>query len=138
MKNRIVTLLSLLCLVGCQTTPTQHLIEQVVVQAAVMKVVENNPSYGLRIVEISKVVQQGLSGDLTASISTINSLIRNEIHWEKLKPSDRLIVDTLLSAIDTALQEKVGSGVLTQEKLLKVAEVAHWVELAASAVAPQT
>lgn len=114
--------------------------EQIAVQWAVMKVVENNPEYAARIIEISGIVRATVSKDQTATVQTIYELIVKQIDWTKLnKPSDRFLIDSLLTAMQVALNERVGTGtgMLPVDRAIAISEVVKWIEDGArSAVVP--
>lgn len=124
---------------SCSSTgtnaPLVKLGEQLVVQYAVMKVVEQNPAHAARIVEIAAIVRAATAGDQTATVATIYALIESKIDRSKLKPSDVFLVDSLLTAMQVALNERVGTkpGMLPVDKLLAINEVASWIEAAVKA-----
>ncbi len=122
---------------GCTTTgKPSPIVAQVAVQYATMKVVEKNPSYAPRVIEIARNVREATNGNASATVAVIDALIRSQIKWEKLAPSDRMVVDLLLQAIKDELTARIGSGVLDSDKLLVVAQVATWIETAAQASIP--
>lgn len=134
----LVFSLGLLCAPGCTTTAggkstLSPVVAQIAVQYGVMKVVEKNPAYGPRIVQIAQSVKEAAKGNVSATVATIDALIRSQIHWEKLSPADTQLVELTLSAIEAELEARVGAGVLAPDKLLVVSQVAGWISDAATA-----
>ena len=133
----IATVAAVLLLAGCKSPNSlQPIAEQLAIQYATLKVLENNPDYSPRIVEITRHVREVASGDASATVEVIDGLIRSQINWAKLAPSDAMIVNTLLLAIRSELEARIGNGILDPEALLTVAQVATWIEQAAASTLP--
>jgi C4-type Zn-finger protein len=121
-----------LTLAGCTTTSIPPIAAQVAVQYATLRVLEDHPEYAPRILEITSSVRQAAAGDASATVAMIDSLIRSQINWSKLSPADAMVVNTLLLAIRSELEQRIGSGVLDSQAMLTIAQVATWIEQAAA------
>lgn len=140
MKIRLILLLAaVLGLSGCATTPQDRsTIARVAVTYATCKVIENNPDHGPRILVISQAVRQVAGGESFNTVALLDTFIRSQIKWERLSAADTLLAHVLLDEVKRQLTAKVGSGVLTSDKLLVVSEVAGWIEDAVRAAVPKT
>jgi len=132
----VATIAAVLFLSGCASNSLQPIAAQLAIQYATLKVLENNPDYAPRVVEITRHVREVASGDASATVEVIDGLIRSQIDWSKLAPSDAMIVNTLLLAIRSELEARIGNGILDPEALLTVAQVATWIEQAAASTLP--
>lgn len=141
MKKTIVSLLCSLAFLfaGCASstngTPTVSPVAyQLGVTYATMKVIENNPAYGPRIVAIAQSMKAVAGGQTASTVALLDAYIRSQIDWSKItSPADRQVINLLLTEIKYQLEQRIGTGVLTSDKLIVVAQVAGWIEDAASA-----
>jgi hypothetical protein len=143
MRTYFISLLAalLLAFTGCTTSNSlQPVAAQLAVQYATLKVLEDHPEYGPRIIEITQHVRAVASGDAAATVSVIDSLIRSQIDWKKLNqsPADALMVNTLLLAIRSELETRIGNGIIDEKAMLTIAQVAGWIEEAAASTVPRT
>jgi len=117
---------------GCVSPPSTDakLVAQVSVTFGVGKVLENNPSYAPRVVQIAEEVAAAAAGE-ASTVDLVMSLAREKIDWANLSPADRTLVNTLLLAIEDQLRRRIESGVLSPEKALLVRELATWIADAA-------
>lgn len=142
MKNRILALLSILPFAflfpGCQSANTSglspdqtKLIAKVAVSYAVMKVADKHPEKAARIIVIAHEVRQVAGTDGFSTVDLLMTFIKAKVDLSKLSPADQMLAGILLDEISAQLKARVGTGVLTPDKLLVVGEVAGWVEDAA-------
>lgn len=129
----ILSLVNVRCTTTGQPSPV---VAQIAVEYAVMKFCENNPSHAPRVAEIARNVKAAASGNVSATVATLDALVRSQIKWEKLTPADTQLVNLLLDAIEAELTARVGAGTLDPQKLLVVQQVAGWIETAASVTQP--
>lgn len=145
MKNIIIILLAAISLLfaGCATTdgtgvsPDQtKLLAKVAVSYAVIKVADKHPEKAAKILAISHEVRAIAGGEGFNTVDLLMTFVRAKVDLSKLDPADQMLAGILLDTIATQLKAKVGSGVLTSDKLLIVGEVAGWIEDAARIAAP--
>lgn len=133
MKIKLLLIASLLCAVvsftGCGSA-TAQLAEQTAVQFAVLKFSQNNPERSAQIISIVTQVRALAGGEKFDTVALLVAFVKLKINWSKLDAADTSLVNNLLAIIQSALEEKVGTGILTPEKLLVVDQVLGWIETA--------
>ncbi len=136
----IVSLCSIaLLFAGCATSTNgtrtvSPAVAQLGVTYATMKVIENNPAYGPRIVAIAQSVKAVAGGETVSTVALLDAYIRSQIDWSKItSPADRQVISLLLTEIKYQMEQRIGTGVLTSDKLIVVSQVARWIEDAAKA-----
>lgn len=126
---------------GCATTAGQSsdqtkLLAKVAVSYAVIKVADKHPEKAAKILAISHEVRAIAGGESFNTVDLLMAFVRANVDFSKLDPADRMLAGILLDTIGAQLKDRVGSGVLTPDKLLIVGEVAGWIEDAARLAAP--
>jgi hypothetical protein len=127
----VALILTLVATTGCLTTQSKTLVVQVAVQLATTKVIDGDRDRAARILAISSAVRAVAGTSRFDSVALLDSYIRTKIDWSKLTPEQTLLANLLLDTIRTELEARVGTGILTNDKLLVVAQVASWIESAA-------
>ncbi len=115
-------------LAGCDDTTV---LAKAAVQYGVLKITEDHPEKAANILRISGEIRAIAGQDGFNTVDLLISTIKLKANFSKLSPADQMIAGILIDEIGVQLKKKVGAGPLTSEKLLKVAEVAGWVEDAA-------
>jgi hypothetical protein len=137
MKTKFITTLVLaasLLLAGCQSTEvsdTKKVAARLAVTYATMKVIENNPAYGKRIVAIATEVEAAAGGDSASTVALLGELIKAKINWGSMSPADSMLVGILVDEVVAQLAERIGTGKLEGPQLLAIKEVAGWIKQAA-------
>lgn len=134
----LVIAAALLSLVGCSTTSTtgqQKVVAKLAVQYAVLKVADKKPEKAARIAAIAKEVQAIAGKDGANTVDLLMSVARTKVASLNLAAPDQVLAGALLDMIGEELKGRLGTGVLSSEKLLIVGEVAGWI-VDASALVP--
>ena len=129
MKKTLMLVIAALVLAGCATDgsgPPSKLTEQLVIQYAVLKVLDNDPERAQRIGEIARDAKTFLNGN-AVTIGALQAAVHDKIDWTKLDAADTLLVNALLAEVDRELVIRVGDGVLNPDALVQVNEVLDWI-----------
>ena len=145
MKTKLIAIILALSIgtgafTGCVTTgtgptpATQKAIAKLAVQYAVLKVANNNPEKAAKAAAIAVQVKALAGGQGANTVDLLIAIVRVEVGKLNLKAEDALLADALVDLVAQELEARLGSGVLTSEKLLIVGEVAGWIVDAAALV----
>ena len=122
---------------GCSNmNATQTNVAKLAVQYAVVKVVEKNPAYGPRVVVIAQEVRKAAGGETADTVDLVLTLVKAKIQWDKLDAADTLLVNALIDQVGIELKARLGDAKFDPDKLLVIAEVATWIEQAATLASP--
>ncbi len=142
MKTRITAIIlavALLALSGCSSIPAdqQKTVAKLAVQYAVLKVADKNPVKAARVAAIAKEVQAIAGGEGANTVDLLLAIARTKVARLKLDAADQVLASALIDMVGQELKARLGTGVLTSDKLLIVGEVAGWI-VEASALVPAT
>ncbi len=142
MKTRITAIIlavALLALSGCSSIPAdqQKTVAKLAVQYAVLKVADKNPVKAARVAAIAKEVQAIAGGEGANTVDLLLAIARTKVATLKLDAADQVLASALIDMVGQELKARLGTGVLTSDKLLIVGEVAGWI-VEASALVPAT
>lgn len=119
-----------IALAGCASTggndQQTQIVEQLAIQYAVMKVVDNDPDKAARVSKIAHDAKTWLVSD-TATIDVLEAAVREQIDWTKLDQANTLLVNALLAEVDLQLRSRVSVGVLTSDQKVQVNQVLDWI-----------
>ena len=136
MKSLGFVLLCAVSLAGCATqSPTGELAKQIAVRYAVNRVIEESSDPLHRRDRVMELAQVGL--DFTSGepvlVSALENVIRSQIDLRDLKPSERVLINDLITLGVAELQSRVGDGGwLTGEQLVSGRQFFSWVLTAAA------
>jgi hypothetical protein len=130
-------LLMAFLLVGCTTfknvfNNVDERAARVVVTVAVMDVVNKNPEYKGRILEITKQTREYVSKAPEGRATDIMDVVNKQIRWEKLTAEQSLLVNVILVSVEVELHKRIADGGLSPDAQLKVIQIIDWIEQAAS------
>jgi predicted component of type VI protein secretion system len=130
-------------LTGCATlsAPQNQAVEQITVQYATGKFIEAKPTGPERAARAAQVKAVALSvksvaASDSATIASLSELALSKVATANLQPSDRLLAQSLVTAVVNELSARVAGGVLTPENRVVVTQMLDWVIAAADAYAP--
>lgn len=129
MKRKFRGALAALCLTavlaGCGSLERHENTARLAVTYAALKGVENglDPVRMRAVAENAKAV---VSGEAVTLVS-LQDVITSQLTGLNLSPADRFLADSLVRAIAQELQLRIGTGVLSAEQKVEVAEVLQWV-----------
>jgi hypothetical protein len=126
--------LSVLLFPGCASTTRTGNIASLAVQIGVIKVIGNNSAKAQRVAYIAQQVREIAGGKDFNTVALLIGYVNHEIKWETLSAEDQAIAHLLLNEIQLSLEEQLGTGTLSTDKLLIVSDLATWIEKAASGV----
>lgn len=101
---------------------------RVVVQVAVFNLITEKPEYKEKILAITKTVKAYLDEKPSASVTAVVGLVNEQIHWDKLKPDERMLVQTLMAVVEMNLTEKVNDKTLPADLKVTVGQLISWIE----------
>ncbi len=140
MKFPLLIAATIAVLTACATTPNGQRAERIVVQAAVLHVIERAsiPSVKAQaIVGAVKLVHTLLLDD-NASVSALRSALLARVAERDLPPAEKLVALEVVNALSDEVERRVGSGVLSPDAVLKVNTVLDWVLDATVLYVPHT
>lgn len=126
MKLIALTLAATL-LIGCASSPVMMLAERRAVQEAVVAYIGGDQGKALRVSALAQEVLIILDGDPTATVGTIEAVVRSRIPWDDLRPIDRRDLDDMITIAARALEERVAARELDADKLLPARVFFRWV-----------
>jgi hypothetical protein len=118
-------------LAGCMSTPTGRLVTHLGLSVAVGQLCEKKPHYAPRIAAIAGEIEQATSDGTYSSVDAVIAAASELVDWEKLSPEEVGLVRDLLNAVGFELKQRMGSGELSNERLLSVSEIAGWIRASA-------
>jgi hypothetical protein len=127
-------------LTACASTPSGQRAERIVVQAAVLHVIERSsiPSAKAQaIVGAVKLVHTLLLDD-NASVSALRSALLSRVAERDLPPAEKLVALEVVNALSDEVERRVGSGILSPDAVLTVNTVLDWVLDATALYVPHT
>lgn len=138
--KRTLICLAVLCaslfVPACSTISDRPILAQLAVQYAVVKVLDNNPDFAPRVVEIATFVEENAGASQATTVLVLEQLVRAQINWDRLDAADRILVDALIAAVREELVARLGDGPLTGDNVLVVKQVAGWIKTAALLAQP--
>lgn len=135
MKLATVTLFAAaLLLAGCSFLQDNQPTARLTVQYATLKVIDGDLDKRDRVVEIAERALDRLDDTPEATVHAVVGEVREQVPWSNLDAADKILIDALLTELESRLIERYGDGVLSEEARLGAATVAQWVISAARMV----
>lgn len=135
MKLATVTLFAAaLLLAGCSILQDNQPTARLTVQYATLKVIDGDLDKRDRVVEIAERALDRLDDTPEATVHAVVGEVREQVPWSNLDAADKILIDALLTELESRLIERYGDGVLSEEARLGAATVAQWVISAARMV----
>jgi len=131
-------LLLALCLGACAWMKDNPQTAKLIIQVATMKVIEGGGDKVTRAQRVSVIVgdAKSLLGGEQLSLPALRQAITFRLANEDLTPSDQLLADALVDAVDAELQKRIGEGLLNPEQVIQVKDVLDWITEAAQVYIP--
>lgn len=131
-----------LLLTGCQLMSSlfsgEHdLALRLSTYAAVDALVEKNPEYRERIIEITGKAQTFVINNPQVNAGDIINVARQQIDWQKLTVNQIAIVETLLIVVEQEINDKIDAGSLDPNESARVLEIIGWIQEAAQRAGTQ-
>lgn len=94
---------------GQPMTPEQYFqryetIIQLGIQVGVINLLETNPTYANRVEKFSAYMLDYIEGDEMVDLFTLEQVAREKIDWSKYDPTERLLVEALITVVRTELE----------------------------------
>ena len=77
---------------------------QLATQVAVIKVLDPNPTYATHLIDFSEFMREVLETTDVVDLSELEQLVRDEIDWSKYQPTERLLVETLITTVRVEIE----------------------------------
>lgn len=124
---------------GGEAFAKNELVLKLAVTAATDRLLVQHPDWAAPTVEITAAVAEELETEGLVSLDRLRHSVVSRLNWDKLLPSERLlivtVVDTAAEAIAVRLEE-TGLADPTAAKI-RVAQVLGWVQIAAAGHLPR-
>ena len=124
---------------GGEAFAKNELVLKLAVTAATDRLLVQHPEWAAPAVEITAAVAEELQTEGLVSLDRLRESVISRLHWDKLLPSERLlivtVVDTAAEAIAVRLEE-TGMADPTAAKI-RAAQVLGWVQVAAACHLPR-
>jgi hypothetical protein len=136
-SSAIIILLAI-CLNACAWMKDNPQSAKLVVQLATMKVIEGGDDIHGRATRVMAIASEASSlfDSQEMSLPALREAIAERLAKENLSPSDQLLVNALVEAVDAELQKRIGQGALNPEQAVQVKAVLDWVIEAAKVYIP--
>ena len=134
--KKLLAALAIVALVftGCvSSTPQSHgtdLIIKTSVQYASIKYLSDHQKHIAEAERLINEIDAVLTEDPQVTLDKLETVVIGSIHWDKMKPEDRLLLSTLLGEIKYQVGLKVGEGVLDENDLVFAKEFLTWMKQA--------
>lgn len=120
-------------LTGCKSE--EKLAVQVAVTYATVDFIEKSGDAATQLAEAREVIAaldelETLLGSGSATVAALEALIA--VKLEKMSPKRRAALTPLIIVVTSNLKERVGGGVISEDRLVKVREVFQWVRSGAN------
>lgn len=112
-------------LAGCSVYERNPDVANLAIKYATMKVIDAAADPSAKAERIVEVVQTAIdvTADEAVLISAIEQAVRNAVDWDSLARPDALLAHELINVVSDRLQERVGEGLISGERLITVREV---------------
>jgi hypothetical protein len=122
---------------GCKSSET--VAARVAVSYATAKLIEKQTGVEERAAQAREILAvldkvEELAQSDSTSIDALRAYVAQRL--DHLSPADRMLAGVLIDVAYEALKEKVGTGVIDPEKLVKIREVLAWVREGAIGYVP--
>lgn len=136
-SSAIIILLAI-CLNACAWMKDNPQSAKLVVQLATMKVIEGGDDIQVRATRVLNIANEASSlfDTQEMSLPALREAIAERLAKENLSPSDQLLANALVEAVDAELQKRIGQGALNPEQAVQVKAVLDWVIEAAKVYIP--
>lgn len=136
LKSFATAVLALFFLFGCQSLKNQDTGLNLAINIAVMKAIEAEDEPRLRDERAQRFIElTGLAlamlDDQDAVIGVVYERVMNEIRWEKLSPSDQMMLRMLINQTALSVQERIEAKLIDADKVTTVKTAVTWVQQAA-------
>lgn len=126
-----------LCVTGCKAS--EKVATKIALQYSVGKYLEKQSPVS-RVAKVGEILEgirlvEELAGSDATTVDALRAYVAQRL--SELPPSDRLALGAVVDLAAEILKERVGSGALKPDQVVKVREVLSWISEAASAYAPQ-
>jgi hypothetical protein len=95
-------------------------------QVAVINVLEINPSYSNKMVGMAEVIATAIESESVVDLESFQNIVISRIDWSQFNPTERVLVEAVLSEIRVSLQRILEAecitGTLCFEDLPKLPE----------------
>lgn len=122
---------------GCENIKTwidsqdKNMALKTVVYTAVDALIEKNPEYRDKILDLTGDAKQFIDSNPKAQASEIIAAARKDINWDKLNNNQKVIAETLLSVLEDQIKQQIDEGKLEGLNSTRVLDLIGWVEDAA-------
>lgn len=132
MKILIVVLFALL-MTGCATLQNGDYRAQLPVQYATMKLIEESDSINSEgVIAAVNRTRSLMEVDAELELGFLADNVRSSIDWQSLAPSDRLLINALISEIEAALDRRYDiEGQLPEDAKIRLSTLLDYIEEAA-------
>lgn len=104
---------------------------QLAVQYATLKVLEQNNVTNERILELTAKAKNYIQSDVDVAVANLVDEARSRLVSSGIPIADRLLIEAILSRAQEKIEAKLGDGVLVDEQKLQLLTVISWIEDAA-------
>lgn len=135
---RVLAIAALVFLSGCASTPEGQRAERIVVQGAILHIIEQSASpsqKAQRIVESVKLVRTLLL-DETITVGVLRSALLARLGERDLPASEKLVALEVINRLSDEVETRVGSGILSPDSLVTINGVLDWITDAAAFYVP--
>jgi hypothetical protein len=104
------------------------------VQAGTVKFIEksNMPTGRAdNVIIVAELAKEQLQGDSESTLEGIVSMVRGLISWDDLTQYETILLESLISSVETRLRNDIGAGLLSPQDKIRVAAFLDWTIVAA-------
>lgn len=128
MKKLILLILAMLpVLFACSAVQEREPLAEIAVQAATIRVIDNDSEKAQRVITIASQVWQAASDDPQPTVDALIALARAEIRWDRLDPAETNLVNLLLLRTRSELEDKFPDNLIPEDARVTVRTIAEWV-----------
>jgi uncharacterized protein YceK len=123
--RKLLILVCFTLLSACSSIPLSSSSSELLTQYATIKFINSGEIPLLRARAVVEIAREGkrLFDTEKMPIAEIETLIRNRIKWDELKPEDILLANALINRVS----EEIQSSDLPQDKMVSGSKVLGWI-----------
>jgi molecular chaperone DnaK (HSP70) len=88
---------------------------------------DNRVERAQRIITIAEKAKSMLTDNESTSLDYVESAIRDNVKWDELDESNKLVIDILIDLVRAEIDKKVGDGSLDPNDKLIISNILRWI-----------
>ncbi len=136
-KKVVLSVVLLVALTGCaaiEFAENNPYVAAAAVQAGTVKFIEESSvpvGRADNVIIVAELAKEQLQGDSESTLEGIVGVVRGLISWDELSQYETILLESLISSVETRLKNDIGAGLLSPQDKIRVAAFLDWTIIAA-------